>query len=123
MTYNVAILGASSNPSRYAWKAQRLLSEHGYPVFPVSISHAEVEGVPAFRTLTEIPETVDTVTLYLRPDNLESCLPDILTIKPRRVIFNPGSESPQAMKVLREQGIAVEAACTLVLLRTGQFDA
>jgi len=122
MRYNVAILGASNDASRYAWRAQRLLNEHGYPVFPVSLTHDEIDGTPAYRRLTDIPEAVDTITVYVSPTNLQHCLPDILAIKPRRVIFNPGSESPQAMKILRENGIIVEAACTLVLLTTGQFD-
>lgn len=122
MSLNVAILGASNNPYRYAWLAQKLLIEKGYPVFPVSITENAVGGIAAYRRLTDIKTPVDTVTVYLNPNHVEDCLADIVALKPRRVIFNPGSESSAAIDHLEHQGISVEEACTLVLLRTGQFD-
>jgi len=122
MTYNVAILGASSNPERYSCLAQRMLTDRGYRVLPVALNQAEINGVPAYQTLAEIPEPVDTVTVYLSPQRVEAALPDILAARPRRAIFNPGSESATAMSTLAEQGIDVVQACSLVLLRTGQFD-
>jgi uncharacterized protein len=118
---NVAILGASNNRDRYAWRALQLLKAAGHQVFPVSLKDATVDGIPAHARLTEIPEKIQTVTVYLSPANLKSCVDDLLAVHPERVIFNPGSESSDAMQTLRENGIDVEMACTLVLLRTGQF--
>lgn len=122
MTATVAILGASNNPYRYAWLAQKLLVEKGYSVLPVSITENAVGGIAAYHRLTDIKVPVDTVTVYLNPNHVQDCLLDIAAITPHRVIFNPGSESSAAIRYLEGKGITVEQACTLVLLRTGQFD-
>ncbi|MGD9661970.1 MAG: CoA-binding protein [Porticoccaceae bacterium] len=122
MTSTVAILGASSNPDRYAWLAQKMLSERGYKVLPVSLKEKEIGGLPTLASINDIREPVDTLTLYLSPDKVEACAKDIVALKPRRVIFNPGTESLEAMRQLENNGIEVEQACTLVMLRTGQFD-
>ncbi|MEM9235166.1 MAG: CoA-binding protein [Verrucomicrobiota bacterium] len=114
----VAILGASPKQDRYSNKAQRMLAEHGHEVFPVNPSGSEVLGVPA---TTEVPEGMDTVTLYVGPRNLEPMLDQLIAAAPKRVIFNPGTESEEAMERLQENGIEVEEACTLVLLSTGTF--
>lgn len=118
---NVAILGASSNPERYAWRALKLLKENHHTPFPVSINEREIDGLKTYPTLGDIAEPIDTLTLYVSPDKVEASLEDIIALHPRRVIFNPGTESPAAMARLRAQGFEVEEACTLVLLRTGQF--
>jgi predicted CoA-binding protein len=96
-----------------------MLVEHGHEVFPVSPSGQEVLGVEG---LTRIPEGMDTVTLYVGPENLLPVLDELIEAAPKRVIFNPGTESEEAMIRLRENGIEVEEACTLVLLSTGEFD-
>src|SRR5690606_13815800 len=121
MTTTVAILGASNHHYRYAWKAQQLLAQHGHQVVPVALRDRDIGGVPAYTSVADIPFPIDTVTVYLSPDKVDNCVRDILAIKPRRVIFNPGSESPAAFETIPAQGIEVTAACTLVLLRTGQF--
>lgn len=118
---NVAILGASAKPERYANKAQVLLREHGHTVFPVSPTGAEILGVAGFSALSEITEKIDTLTLYLGPDRLAPLIDDIISAKPERIIFNPGTESAEAMAAFQEAGIACEEACTLVLLNTGAF--
>ena len=117
----VAILGASPNPDRYSWKAQQLLTEKHYPVVPVSSRYDRVGDLPAVPSLAEAPRQVDTVTVYLNPTHLAPFLEQMLDTLPRRVIFNPGSESAEAGKALREAGVEVVEACTLVMLRTGQF--
>jgi predicted CoA-binding protein len=118
---NVAILGASSNPERYAWRALKLLVENHHTPFPVAIKEREIDGLKTYASLRDITAPIDTLTLYVSPDKVEASLEDIIALRPRRVIFNPGTESPAAMASLRAQGIVVEEACTLVLLRTGQF--
>ena len=118
----VAILGASPNTERYAWKAQQLLTENHYLVVPVSAKkYAAVEGLTTFHSLTEIPGSIHTVTVYLNPNNLKEYVDQIIAVKPARVILNPGSEDSAVIAKLRKAGIDVELACTLVLLRTGQF--
>ena len=119
---NVAILGARDNPDRYAYLAQVKLQEHGYPVYPVSKSGKDILGVRGYTRLGQVDEKVDTVTLYLNPTHLVDVLDDILEKKPRRVIFNPGTESETHIERLEQAGIAVERACTLVLLSTNQFE-
>jgi predicted CoA-binding protein len=118
---NVAILGASNNPARYSFMAQRLLQEHQHRVYPVTIHGNDIEGVASYLSLDAIPDPIDTVTVYLSPENLTPCIDQVIRLKPRRVIFNPGSENTIAEKAFEDAGIFTERACTLVLLRTNQF--
>lgn len=117
----VAILGASNNPARYSYKAQTMLKEYGHKPVPISLHDDQVLGTPAVKQLSDITEEVDTLTVYINPHHLQDVAAQIEALKPRRVIFNPGSEDPATMERLRAQGIEVEEACTLVLLRTEQF--
>ena len=118
---NVAILGASNNPSRYAYLAFKKLLAHGHRPFPVSPKLKELEGVPVAASLGELKEPIDTLTMYVGPDKSSSLSEEILALKPRRVIFNPGSENPALARALRAGGAEVEDACTLVLLASEQF--
>ncbi len=118
---SVAILGASPKPGRYSFKAQEMLMANGYAVFPIAPSAPEVLGVKCWKTLLDFPDPVDTVTLYVGPQRLDGLLPGILEKKPRRVIFNPGTESSLHEDALVKEGIGVLRACTLVLLQTRQF--
>ena len=117
----VAVLGASTNPERYSNRAVRMLMEKGYRVIPVHPRAERVEGLEVKPTLDLIEESVDTLTVYVRPrialDELES----IIDLGPNRVILNPGTESEKLRQGLEDAGIEVVEACTLVLLRTGQF--
>lgn len=118
---NVAILGASKSPERYAYLAFKMLQEYGHKPFPVTPKFAELEGVKAYPVLSEIPEKIDTLTMYVGPEISSKLARDILALRPRRVIFNPGSENPVLQSEMVGAGIEVEEACTLVLLRTKQF--
>jgi len=117
----VAILGASDNPGRYSHKAFVLLREHGHTVIPVHPAGKVIEGVPSVKSLGEITEPVDTLTMYVSPNISEKLENAILQLKPARIIFNPGTENPELQRKCAEQGIDVVTACTLVMLRTGQF--
>lgn len=119
---NVAILGASQAPDRYSHMAQKNLMEAGYRVTPVTPKYPEVLGIPAVDSVTQIAEEVDTLTVYLEPNKTKKIIDAILQLHPRRVIFNPGTESPEIEATLQKAGIETEQACTLVLLRTGQFE-
>lgn len=116
-----AVLGASPNPERYSNRAIKMLLERGHAVVPVNPGHVEIEGLPVARNLTAIAQPIDTITLYVSPERLPGHLDELLRLHPRRVIFNPGTEAPDIEGRLRQAGIEVMEACTLVLLRTGQY--
>ena len=118
---NVAILGASNKPDRYSHKALVLLAQKGHAVFPVNPALPEIDGHPAFRRLADIPAPVHTVTMYVSPAHSTSMADGLLAAKPMRVIFNPGTENPELEDQLSAAGVEVVRACTLVMLRTGQF--
>lgn len=122
MNKKTVVLGASPNPSRYSYHATELLSEEGYEVIPLGIRKGQVSGaeildVRGFPTIQD----VDTVTLYVGPARQDGLFEYILSLNPKRVIFNPGTENPMLFKVLDDAGIPWIEACTLVMLRTGQY--
>lgn len=121
MPETVAVLGASPKRERYSNQAIRLLREYGHTVLPVNPVQTEIEGLPVIAALDALPTGIDTVTMYVSPAHSEGLLPSLLALAPRRVIFNPGAENARLEEGLKAAGIAVEEACTLVLLRTGQF--
>ena len=119
--HHITVLGASPKPARYANQCIRLLKEHGYRVTPVHPRFDEIEALPVSHSLGAIADPVDTLTLYVGPKLLEPQVDDIVHLKPGRVIFNPGTESLLVQKQLDAAGIDWLEACTLVMLRTGQF--
>lgn len=118
----VVILGASDKPERYAYKAQQMLTEYGYSVLPISRRVDEIMGVKTTRHLLDVQGPIDTVTLYVGPAHLTPQVDALIALKPRRVIFNPGTEDADIEARLQAAGIVTEEACTLVLLRTEQFE-
>lgn len=118
----VVILGASDKPERYAYKAQQMLAEYGYEVLPISRRVDAILGVPTTRHILDVKAPIDTVTLYVGPAHLRPQVDALITLKPRRVIFNPGTEDADIEARLQAAGIVTEEACTLVLLRTEQFE-
>ncbi|MDQ7990913.1 MAG: CoA-binding protein [Candidatus Dactylopiibacterium sp.] len=118
---NVVVIGASNNPERYSNKAMRMLAQYGHRAIPVAPAVSEVEGQPAVARAEDVSGPVDTVTLYVGPARQAPLLEGIVGLRPRRVIFNPGTENPDAYARLDAAGIPYLEACTLVLLRTGQF--
>lgn len=121
MAQTVAVLGASHKPERYSNQAVRMLKEYGHRVIPVALGRAVIEDLPVAADLGSIEPKIDTLTLYVGPERSAQMLDAILALKPGRVILNPGTESPDLEKALTEAGIPWEHACTLVMLRTGQF--
>ena len=117
----VVVLGASNKPDRYANKAQKLLRQHGHAVIPVHPTLTDIDGIPVVPSLSAIHQPVDTVTMYVGPDRSAALVEDLIALKPKRVIFNPGSESELLEQRLRAAAIPFEHACTLVLLNTAQF--
>ncbi len=118
---NVAVVGASPKDNRYSNLAMRMLAEHGHNPIPVAPARKEVLGRIAYPTLASVPDRIDTVTMYIRPSRQATVLDEIVQIRPRRIIFNPGTENPGEYDRLRRAGIEVLEACTLIMLSTGQF--
>lgn len=114
------VLGASENPSRYANKAVRLLRAHKHEVFAIGRESGYIDEVEIQTVFPQNVE-VDTVTLYLNPTHQKDFYQRIIHLKPRRIIFNPGTENDEFEKLAQQQGIQTEEACTLVLLNTNQY--
>ncbi len=114
------VIGASTNPERYANKAIHRLVEAGHEVVAVGLKTGNVAGIE-IQTGQPSFENIDTITLYIGPANQPVLYDYILSIKPRRVIFNPGTENPELIDLLKKNKIEAEIACTLVLLGTGNF--
>jgi predicted CoA-binding protein len=114
------VLGASDNPARYSFLALNRLREHGHPVEGIGARTAQVAGVQV-ETTKKPWKDIDTVTMYLRPAHQVEYYDYIISLHPKRIIFNPGAENPELSALAKKSGIAVMEACTLVLLGTGQF--
>jgi predicted CoA-binding protein len=121
MSEIVLVLGASENPSRYSHMATLMLLEYGHKPVLIGKAGDKVQGIPIHRSVPDGVAKVDTVTLYLNPMHQQAWYEAILAMKPGRVIFNPGTENPELMEMLDAAGIPYLDACTLVMLRAGQF--
>lgn len=118
---NVAVIGASDKPDRFSYQAVKLLQKEGHRVFPVHSRIKSIEGTPVFASIQDVPETIDTVSMYVAADISDTLTADILACNPRRIIFNPGAENPRLAAQAQSKGIQILEDCTLVMLRTGQF--
>lgn len=114
------VLGASTNPSRYSNLAMIRLTAHKNPVVAVGRREGKVGDVNIETGQPQI-EGVDTITLYLNPTNQQPYYDYILSLNPKRIIFNPGTENDELEEMARKQGIQSIEACTLVMLGTGQY--
>tara|TARA_R110001592_G_scaffold138225_1_gene356963 strand:- start:83191 stop:83547 length:357 start_codon:yes stop_codon:yes gene_type:complete len=114
------VLGASENKQRYSNIAMNMLKDYQHEVVAVGNRSGEVNGIPFSKEKKDFQD-VDTVTLYLGPQNQADYFDYVDSLNPRRVIFNPGTENPDWMDHLQKRGIETEVACTLVLLRTNQY--
>lgn len=115
------VIGASTNKSRYAYLAVNKLLDKGHEAIPLGIETGDINGIP-IETERKAFKAVDTVTLYINPAIQKQYYDYILkTIKPKRIIFNPGTENRAFEKLAAANGIETTEACTLVLLSTGQF--
>ncbi len=114
------VIGATPNPSRYAFIATEMLTEYGHEVIPFGIKRGKILDK---EIINEFPvdEAIDTVTLYVNPLLQEQYQQLIIDLKPKRVVFNPGTENPGFEKLLAENNIEPIEACTLVMLRTNQY--
>ena len=114
------IIGASNNPTRYAFKAANDLMKNGHDIIPFGVKRGEVIGVKMENTWNPNWD-IDTVTMYVNSTIQEQYIEDIVALKPNRVIFNPGTENPFFYSILEKNKIQYEEACTLVLLSIGAY--
>ncbi len=118
---NVLLIGASDKEDRYSNIAFCRLKEKGHNVIPVHKRIKQISGVPVRSDLSDIKENIDTVTLYVNKDISSSMADDILKLKPKRIIFNPGAENYDLRDKAEAQGIKTIFACTIVMVATGTF--
>ncbi len=116
------IVGASSNSGRYAQIAARMLKEYNHPIIPLGLRAGEVFGEPIL-DIKQKPDLkeVDTITLYVSPKNLEGWYDYLISLNPRRIIFNPGTENPDLIEMAKAENIEPVIGCTLVMLRSNQY--
>ncbi|NJX14636.1 CoA-binding protein [Tamlana crocina] len=120
MNKKTLVLGASLKPNRYSHYAIQRLVANKIETVAVGLRTGEVDGVSI--ATEQLPfENIDTVTLYLNPMRQREYYDYIVSLNPKRVIFNPGTENPEFYQILQENNIAFEPACTLVLLSTNQY--
>lgn len=114
------VIGASENTSRYSNMAMRKLKLHGHPVAAIGLRNGVVDGIP-FSHEKKAFENIDTVTLYLGQSHQQEYYDYILSLHPKRIIFNPGAENNELEALAKKAGIQTLEACTLVMLGTGQY--
>ena len=114
------ILGATPNPQRYAFLAANKLVKHGHEIVNVGIKQGKVAGAEILNGQPALDD-IDTVTLYVGARHQPPYYDWLLSLRPRRIIFNPGTENPELSKLARERGIETLPACTLVMLGNGMY--
>lgn len=114
------IIGASPNPERFSYRAANRLLDQGHEIILAGIKKGSIRGIPII-PVNEVNEPVDTITLYINPSLQKQYYDKILRLKPRRIIFNPGTENDELMMLADKAGIETIEACTLVMLGTGQY--
>lgn len=116
------VVGATANSSRYAFLAARMLNEYGHEFVPIGIKKETVLGKEILNLREKPPiDGIDTITLYIGPQNQPEWYDYLLSLKPKRIIFNPGTENDEFEKMAEEKNVEVVEGCTLVMLRSNQF--
>lgn len=114
------VLGATTNKDRYAYKAIHSLTDNSHQVVAIGKQNGMAFDVPIETEKIDF-KGVNTVTMYLNPQNQKEYYDYVISLNPKRVIFNPGTENPEFESILNQNNIQTENACTLVLLATKQF--
>jgi len=110
----VAIIGASNDRSKYGNKAVRAHVQQGYTVFPVNLRESQIEGLPVFKTISEVPVRPQRISVYLQPAIVQKILPDIAAKGCDELWLNPGTESDEVLAEARRLGLNVIQACSIV---------
>jgi uncharacterized protein len=115
------IIGASTNPERYSYKAINMLRLYNHPVIAYSLKKGLVSDVNFVAEFPVKGEEIDTVSMYIGEKNQEEFYQPIVDLSPNRVIFNPGTENHEFYILLKKNNIYYEEACTLVKLSIGDY--
>jgi hypothetical protein len=120
MEKKTLVLGASDNEERYSNMAVKKLQVHQHHVVAIGRKNTQINGIEVTKELIAF-DGIDTVTLYLNPTAQKEYYNYILSLKPKRIIFNPGTENDELVELAAAQNIETIEACTLVMLNTGQY--
>lgn len=120
MTKKTIVLGATPNPARYAYKAIHKLLKFGYSVIPLGIKKGEVGGLKIENNRPDFTD-IHTITLYIGPDKQKDYYDYLLSLNPKRIIFNPGTENKEFASKCTQNNIEVVEHCTLIMLQEGSF--
>ena len=110
----VAVIGASNDRNKYGNKALRAFVQHGYTVYPVNPNETKIEGLPAFKTISDIPARPETVTVYVPPPRVLKMLPAIAAKGCDELWLNPGTESEAVLAEASRLGLNVIQACSIM---------
>jgi predicted CoA-binding protein len=113
---NVAVIGASRDREKFGNKAVRAYHAHGHRVFPVNLREKEIEGLPAYRSVLDIPEKLDVVLVYVPPATTLRLLPDLVKIAPKQLFLNPGSEDDAVIARAEALGLKPILACSIIAI-------
>lgn len=114
MPKTIAIIGASTDRTKYGNKAVRAFKEGGWTVYPVNMKADEVEGLKCYASIRDVPEPIDRISLYVPPAVGKQLLPDIAAKKHDEFFLNPGSEDPELVRMAEELGLRPVQACSIV---------
>lgn len=120
MNYKTLVIGASTNPQRFSYLAIKSLVKHNVEVVAIGLKSGEVDGV-SISTDRPIYEGIHTISLYLNAERQREYLDYLIALKPKRIIFNPGTENGELLKLARANGIESVFDCTLVMLNNGKY--
>jgi len=120
-TQTVVVLGASNKPHRYSYKAIKLLQKRGHRIIPIHPKLSDIDDLPVISNLSNVKDKVDTLTLYIGKERSKLLIDEIIALRPKRVIFNPGTESKKLVKKLSQAEIPFIHDCTLIMLESSQF--
>jgi len=113
---NVAVIGASRDREKFGNKAVRAYHAHGHRVFPVNLREKEIEGLPAYRSVLDVPEKLDVVLVYVPPATTLRLLPDLVKVAPKQLFLNPGSEDDAVIARADALGLEPILACSIIAI-------
>ena len=114
------VLGASPNPIRFSHKAVKSLVRHGHEVVPIGNKEGDIMWQKIIIGKPKLND-IHTITLYLNPDNQKEYYDYIISLSPKRIIFNPGSENQELIELAMKNNIEVSIACTLIMLNSNKY--
>lgn len=119
MQRTIVVLGASDNPERYSHKAVKILQEKGFRVIPVHPKLKSIEGLSVVASLDDVSGPVDILSVYVKPEIFLSMSTSVEDMKPKRVILNPGTESPAVFMALERLCVPYHLGCTITMAKSG----